>query len=404
MSEQLSQLSEADKAIHAAADAHKTNLKDGVAAHVPTGDETNKPEKVDPFAARKALFAKADKIRDAEAGELQMYERPTDEHIAAMEREAAGAAAKPAAPAAPAARDPASRGVPAGTVASVDEYANLQIEGTPVKVAKRDIERAGGEDAYIRQRTQEVRALEMEQRRAELEARERALKDREALLEQRQSTTAGNGSPAVTPGTRPGENRNGSGEGVESDEALAAKLASQLYSDEDGARSAIAQILRTARHSGENLSVDDIADRVAERLKKSAPPPQASQNAAVQRDPATQAVLASIDRMAATDYSDVCQDPVAKAATWARFTQLVRQPENKDRMAIDVARDACEWGRVKFFGNPRKDVLESKRGLPSSVTASGTIASAATEEAPAKPSDVVANIAAGRNFGRRSSE
>lgn len=400
-------MSDADRAAHKAVNAKKENLKDGVAASVPRGDEKDKPERVDPLAARKAMFAKSDSLREQEvdAGGILSTkpDKPSAEQIEAMKAEAAGKSTGVPIDRSRDERDPASRGakVEAPPVASPDEYVNLDFNGTQIKVSKRDIERVGGEAAYIQKRTLDQRQLEVERDQTLLKAREKAVADREAQLEQQRRTAAGNGSPAVTPDTRSGEHRNGAGEGVE-DEALAKKLASKLYSDEEGATEAILQLLRTSRKSGDTLSEDQIVDRVAAKLKATQPAP--TQNTTVPANPMISALNAAINKMAVNEYPEVCNDPVARAATYARFTQMVQEPANRDRMAIDVARDACDWGREKFIQNPRQEVLESKRGLPSSATASGQLATGDAEDDLSKPADVVAMLAERRKFGRRLPE
>lgn len=360
-----------DKAIHSAADKIKADLNVGTDVQVPTGDEANPILKPNPFDARKAMFAKANAIADAasegfEEGRPVQPKTPdkptlTPEEIEAARREAAGQSRQ-------------SAQVP---VAKPDEYVTVQTTSGPIQVMQSDLDRAGGAEMYLAQRA-------LDNSRAALQAEQERFNQQRAEWEQKQRIAAEQGVPANTSsGQGGGSNATGGG-----DEQEAERLASQIYSgDPDDAKRAIRSILGRIHER----KAEDIAEL---RAKLGQPAP-------VQPDPVMTAVNNAINEMTAKDYPDVCGDPVARAASYEKFKQMASDPRNKDRRALDIARDACEWGRMQFM-NPRKDIAESKRGLPPAGSATSAASVTETDEDPQKPGDVVAMMQDYRNFGRRA--
>lgn len=361
-----------DKAIHSAADKIKADLNIGTDVQVPTGEEPNPMLKPNPFDARKAMFAKANAIADA-ASEGFEEGRPaqpnahakqettlTLEEIEAARREAAGQA----------------RGPSQATVAKPNEYVTVQTTSGPIQVLQSDLDRAGGTEMYLAQRAidQSRTALQMEQER---------FRQQQAEWEQRQRLAAEHGVPANTASGQ-GAGSSTTGGGIEEE---AERLSSQIYSgDPEDAKRAIRSILGRIQER----KAEDIAE-----LRRTGQPAQ------VQPDPVMTAVNNAINEMTSRDYPDVCNDPVARAASYEKFKQMASDPRNEDRRALDIARDACEWGRMQFM-NPRKDIAESKRGLPPSGNATSAASVAETDEEPQKPADVVAMMQDYRNFGRRA--
>lgn len=356
-----------DKAIHSAADKIKSDLNVGVDTQVPTGEEKNPVLKPNPFDARKAMFAKANAIADAASQPFEEGTRvdtpaKTEPQVTPQEIEAA--------------RREAS-GQPQVTVAKPNEYVTVQTTSGPIQVLQSDLDRAGGPEMYLAQRA-------IDSSRAALQAEQTRFRQQQVEWEQRQRLAAEQGVPANTSSGQ-GDGSRVTGGGVEED---AERLAAQIYSgDPDEAKRAVRSILGR------------IEARKAEELAELRARP--AQPAAPAADPVMTAVNNAINEMTARDYPDVCGDQVARAASYEKFKQMASDPRNKDRRALDIARDACEWGRMQFM-NPRKDIAESKRGLPPAGSATSAASVTETDEEPQKAAEVVAMMQDYRNFGRRA--
>jgi hypothetical protein len=362
------------------------DLTNGASAVVPKGDELH-PVKIDPFAARKGMFIKADKIRERETAQGQAENDP--ERIARMEAEARGETYT--APTAP--TSPGTPTTPTGQ--AVASYVNIPVAGGEIRVSQADIDREGGVEGYLRRREQDEG---MAQDKITINRLQRELADSVRVREElRQAKPAGQADPATRSAAPADRNLPGSGASEQELTGLATRLAKQIYSgDENDAQAAILEILRRAK--GETLSAEDIETRVRAAVAKAAP--VATTPTSIPVNPRIQAINAQIDTMALREYPDICKNEVARVATFEYFKQLVALPENRDRRAVDVARDACDWGKQQFFGGPRGNIVEQKRGLPSSVTASGAIQTTTDDEAMSN-AQAVAMMQSHRNFGRR---
>jgi hypothetical protein len=367
-----------DKEIIENADRTKANLDAGVATHVPRGDEVAR-EKIDPMAARKAMFKKADSLRETEVAN-GMGADP--ERVAALQAEARGEVVASGAP------TPAATPAGAPTGQPTNAYVTIPVAGG-------EIDREGGVDAYLRRREADEASTKD---RIEITRLSRELADsRRQIEEHQQARPAGQADPAVSPADPAGRSNSSGASDTELAE-LATQLAKQIYSgDENDAKSAILEILR--RSKGETLSAQDIEARIKSAVASQNRPATTAQTEAPV-NPRIQAINDQINDMARREYADICNSDVARTASWSYFLELVKLPENRDRRAVDVARDACDWARRKFLADPNSKVVEQKRGLPSHVTASGATF-ATTEEEALTPAQVVAMQQSHRNFGRR---
>lgn len=366
-----------DRNLHKAADKVKSDLSVGVDTKVPTGQERVPQTRPNPFDARKALFAKANAKADAASEPFDESKpdqpKPPEKYLpeekdpaqvspddlARMQAEAAG---KPIVP-----------GAPEPVVASTDDYVTVSTPNGPLQVRQADLDRAGGAEMYLAQRS-------IDDARAALEAdRVRLERDRQVLDAQRREAAEHGRAP-----TADGRSAAAQADGGNDD---AERLASLIYSgDPESATSAIKTIL------------DEIRSR-----KTSAPVEERRAEAPVNEgDPLKAAVDKAVNEMTARDYPDVCGDPVARAASYQQFLKLASDPRNKDRRVLDIARDACEWGRMTFM-HPRSEVRESKRGLPPASTAASAKQDGSDEDTePSTPAETVAMLAHYRQFGRRA--
>ena len=429
--EQVTQLDPASKALAAAEAARKQNLAEGTDTVVPRGDETTPTAGGRDFANdRKAIFARSSEQRsrqiEADAngnGELQSYEQAmSDEMAVRLEAEAAGldpekahrefvanGHQRPAGTKAPGQTPPPAR-APAGQppIASADAMVTLTHNGRQINVSQRDLDAVGGANAYLAARVLDEREGDLAAQVAEMQRREQALKDAENELNRRRAETqqhraAGPDVPAIVPVGTQGQG-NSPAASAESINAEAERLMTMMFSgDPADATKALAQIIHEARSNRQEYSAEQIAQLAAEKLRQTQPQhvntqpkPQAEP---AQVDPRWERQRIAINAMAKAEYSDVLQaDPAAAVRVKDRITAMGADPRNKDRRAIDVAREALEIEKQEWLRTQRVVV---KQSLPPAPAAGG--AQAAQEgEKIATGSDYVALMADRRNFGRRT--
>jgi len=393
MSERETTLSPADKAIVEAAAREKSDLSKGTDTRVAKGDELTPVPRSSPLDQRKAIYASAikqrDEQRDVEAGgEPGATAALTPEQVKALEAEAASGRI----PIQNLDRAP----VPAKPLREENGYVSIQLkDGNTVSVTKADLDRAGGEEGYRRKRELDAEALALARGQQDLARQRRELQESARPTGATGQPSPVQGGPAPGPVAPTGQPRNVAGASDAELEAQAARLAAQIYSgDEGAAKGALLEVLKTARSQGQVLT-----DRQAQERVETQPAAAQPRTTATVTDAITQAINDSINRMAIAEFPEICNDPVAKVATWEKCKELMKLPQNANRLAVDVARDACEWGQNKF-SNSRDAVLERKRGLPNTSTASS--ATHASDEEPAlSPADIVRQQQERRNFGRR---
>lgn len=362
----------------------KGALTEGAADHVAKGDEPT-PVRVDPMAARKAMFKKADALRNLQT--LEGESAPDADRIARLQAEARGDD--------PGSVTPDPEPAPAITGQSQNKYVTITAEGGQISVSQADIDREGSVEAYLARR--QLDEAQTQDKLAIAKLQEQLAESNRLREELQQAALAGQDDPAARSAAPADRSHHDSGASEAELSGLAAKLAKQIYSgDENDAEAAILEILRRAK--GETLTPDDIERRVRAIVAKSTPSNPVAPVVPV--NPRLQAINAQIDAMAIREYPDLCKNEIARTATFAYFKQLVALPENHDRRVVDIARDACDWGKTKFFGDPRSKIVEQKRGLPSSITASGATTTSPENEAMT-PAQAVAMQQAHRNFGRR---
>lgn len=369
-----------DRKIHKVADQIKSDLAQGADVQVPTGDEPSPGERPNPFDARKALFAKANAKADAVSQPFNEGQpaqpaptstpapapKPDQPTVADLERARLEAAGKTA-------PDPAQP-APA-PVANADDYVMVDTANGKLSVRQADVDRAGGVEMYVAQRA-------IDESRALLQAERVRLERDRAVLEQERRQAAEQGR-APTASGRDAAAQAGHGQ------VTADQLADLVYSGD-------AADMRTAMQT----LLDQISSARDTPPREVQPTPKAVEP---QPAPSMQdAVNQAINEMTSRDYPDVCGDPVARAASYQKFLQMASDTRNKDRRVLDIARDACEWGRMQFM-HPRAAVVESKRGLPPSSTASSAVLQTEPTE-PESRKDTVEMLAKYRQFGKRAQQ
>lgn len=381
-----------NKAIHEQADKSKANLNEGVSAHVPGKEAVPPGTPRDPFGDRKALFAKHDARQHTEAQNVQEANPSVRERVEAMEAEARGGT--------PPAAAPAPAPAPASSGQNENPYITITHNGRQLSVSRLDIEAAGGENGYLRQlelddmdaRFAEQTAA-MQRQREQLEAEAADLKRRQEEFQR--SQTVAREAPATGDGGTPSQGRNGPAAGADEQlEADANRIVEQLFNgDPAEAAKAVKQILAARQPSARVPTAEEVAELAAAKLRASQPEPKQPQTEArptqpANVDPRWERTRQAINTMAEREFPDIAKDPTLSAKARVEITRLYQLPENKDRRAVDVAREACQLVKAELG---RQQRIEVKQGLPSAPSAGGS--------APAQGDDN-ANIPVGSDYVR----
>lgn len=386
-----------NNAVHKEADAQKRDLNTAEGVQVATGDE-QAPVRVDPFEARKALYLKSNAQHEAESAGSRAQNPTVDELTLAMEAEARGE------PVGQHGHHAAST-TPSQTVSG---DVSLQLNGRTITVARADVERAGGEKLYLRTRELESQQDDLarqafamnqqkEQLRIEHEQQERL------RVEDQQRQAAARDAPATVPNSTSGQDRNDPGEGADLN-TRAAELANQIYSGEVGdATRAIVSLLsdiQAAQRQGQLSAqkAEQLETELHQLRQPNAAQPSTQQQTVA--DPAYEMVRQQINKMGREEYPDLHGNPDAAHATQNEIIRLSNLPANRDRRAIDIAREACDNMMAKF--GPRARAQALKQGLPVTPSAGGTSAAPTEEEVPTG-SAAVRMMQQRRNFGQRTS-
>lgn len=341
------ELNETDKALVAQDNAEKADLTKGTDTHVPTGDETSPPPKVDQFAARKALFSKSSDVRKrrmaAEAeqhGDVQSMQDAIGEEADAgggnneldrgshfrkqMGDEASGGQSE----------KPSEK-----RVDTRPERVKVKVLGEEYEVPRGDVDEAGGIVAYQKDRAASIRLQQAAKREAELKRREAELNQRATAAPAQSSTS-----------TREGD--------ATSVEAKATALVDDLYSgDPKRAREAIAEVIRASSQPAAVLDPAEIARNAAQLLRQQDSKPQTTGGSA---DPGLAIEIDELNSMMAEQYSDIVNDPDLKKRALDKFNALRADPDNKHRRMVDLGREAAR----SVQPHPRQQVVDRKRELP----------------------------------------
>lgn len=390
----------ADRAIHAQADKSKADLTQGTDTVVPQGDEPTPPAKVDPFAARKALFAKSGAQRAAEIERLRADNPAVDDSVRNIEQ--ATRNEPPITTAPPSKTEP--------VLQQGNEPVTITYEGRSVKVARSDIERAGGEEMYIRARRADdreaalaVQEAEAAERRAELE---RQIEQREAQRREEEARRQAAGQDGHADGSpaRSGERDAGAtpdpGEHAVDLRAQATEMVEKIYSGQpQEAAEAIEAILNRIESSRSRVTAEEVARRAIEQMRQQQPqqPVETPVTTQPKPDPRWEVQRAAINAMAERDFPNIAHDPSLATLARNEIQRLCALPENRDRRAIDVAAEACEAVSRRSNTDARTQVRAMKQGLPTIPSAGGT-APTVVDKPPLTGSAYVEMLAKRRRF------
>lgn len=367
-----------DKALHAQAEQYKRDLKAGAHVKVPTGDEAAPGERPDPFAARKAMFQQADALRDAQAAQggtiqdaaLAQAAKDAGVDLDALRRGHTDVGANEA-PAEPVVdrtlhlnKTKTEQAASTDASQSADARVTVTVNGAQIEVAKRDVDRAGGAALYARTRELEAERERLALQSATLQQELEAARKLREELQQAATSSAGQGDdPANRAADPAAQRRNDAGNTGVDRQQLRKRIAAQIYSgDQDEAEKGIDELIRLVDERTKQARTETVVTPVAEGSQQTKPP----------INPHVELVNKAINAMSLAEFPDLMKNQAGKAAAYQRFLELVKAPENANRLAVDVARDACEEMEAKFV-NTRAAVVERKRGLQNPSAASGAL-------------------------------
>lgn len=395
-----------NRAVHAEADKIKTDLSIGadLVVDTGTGGGATPPPKQDPFEARKALFAKANAMHDRDSANVRADNASVEELVAAMEAESRGESTtvddgSPAGGTPPAQEPitPPSQNLPA--------YVTLDYNGRSVRVARTDIERAGSEALYLRQRQADDLEADIAERAAKLEAEQARLRQQSEQLAARQAEmerlqAAGHDGSAQSPAERTdGQGRaTRPGDAAADLDARSVELAAQIYSGQpadtaEAVKSLLLEI-EQARREGERR----LAEYKAQTSAPS-PAPAPAPAPAPTIDPRWEAQRKAINEMGKRDFPELDRDPALCRLVSNEIQRLSAMPENAQRRAMDVAIEACENVQRQVGIDSRSAVRTMKQGLPVIPSAGGS-APAPAEEQPLNNQSYVELLAQRRRFAK----
>jgi len=268
--------------------------------------------------------------------------------------------------------DSDGRGTKAGDEGIASERVDVVIYGKTYSVPRKDVERAGGIDAYqvdraARMRMSEASAtLQRAQRREqEIRNREEDLERREKQLNERSSRTQESEQGSEPPSE--GAQRS------ESDHRQKVKsIVDRIFSGRvDDAELAIEEILAET-----SKAVDEDAI-VAKAVRKLQEQEQAQQQAErtrqeEERRSRERQDRATVNRVMREEFPDILQDSLKLKVARAYFLEMRSDPKNLDRDIADIARSAGEAARNIRIDDPeaeRRIREDEKRDMPSETSA-----------------------------------
>lgn len=359
-----------DKAITEAEAARRADLNEGVDVRVPKGDEANPPPRiVDQMDARKALYKRGRDTRTTQITNDSAAHPDAAEMQAAMDAEVRGETRVEMAPERTRyeERQPAPPPAAKPPSANANERVTVKVNGKEFDVPKRDVDEAGGVEAYQKRRAAAIvlneTALLRKKAQAELAEAEKIRRDLEGRAAQ--------GAPATReppPGGTQQPPATGAAGGKGDVGAEASEIVKALYSgDPKRAAEAVAKVLTAAR-SG--VTPEQVADQALAMLNKRAAeaPGEKREPAVTEFDPAERKAA---NEMMSREYADVMSNAAARDAATKQFMKLANDPNNAGRSLVEMSREAGEHARATVRPHPRQETIDRKRTLPPQSAAAG---------------------------------
>lgn len=386
-------LDDDSKALRAAAAAENRDLNAGTDTLVPKGDEEQPGERTFGAGARKALYAKMKDLRKGESVEFSEAHdgvRAIEDAVAAEMRGSTRnneldrhGHVDTEQPERGAAKPEQQRQAPAkeGLDRTTAERVTVKVNGKEMTVPKRDVDEAGGTEAYQKRRAAAIAHGEAVNDRTLAKAdREEAAR---ILEEARKRGASAPATSAADPasGTAPsGQDAPGSADDVQRKAESIAKL---LYAgDPAKAAQGVAEILRASSNPA-TLDPEVVAQQVLQKLGNQN---RSATAGAAENSPEISTRKYEIQRaneMFAKDYSEIDKDPELRQLAKTKYKELESKAENVGRDPIDIAREVGEYVQEKYL-DPRKGVRERKRELLTPQP-TGTTRALAEEDEPLLP-------------------
>jgi len=236
------------------------------------------------------------------------------------------------------------------------------IYGKTYQVPEADIQRAGGLEAYQKQRAASIRMSEAsatlqraQRQKEELDRRQRELDEREKKLREQTSQRPQGQEPPQQGARQPDEDR----------DARVKKIVNGIFSgSEEAAADAIREILSQTEHR-EDLSAEEVSQRVLAKLEDD----KRKERERQQQDEQArfEAVRSEVNRVMSSEYGDVLKDPDRRAIALSRFERAKKNPSNAGRSLTDLAREAGDYARGFVANTPEAQMagrVREKQSLP----------------------------------------
>lgn len=285
------------------------------------------------------------------------------------------------------------------------DLVDVVIYGRTYKVPKKDIDRAGGIEAYQRTRAANLRMEEaakierrLEQRRKELREREQELTDRERKLNEagksHEQPPAQTGPEGHEPPDKGAQQKRGNEEGSEvSKEERVSRIVKRMYSGkEEEAAAAIDEILSSV-DSKSQLSPEAVAKLVLQQLneQKQEEEQRRRHDDEERRKAAEESNRRRVNDVMVNEYRDVLGDEDKLVIARSRFEKLKADPTNATRDPEDLAREAGEYARQVRVEPVSKEISRrelEKQNMARESSASGKAAEASEQKVPSPKSHI----------------
>lgn len=280
--------------------------------------------------------------------------------------------------------DPEPETKPSNDKQVADQLVDVVIYGRTYSVPQRDIDKAGGLEAYQRIRAANIRFQEAaatrkraQRQEQELKKREEELKKLEKELKERSSRTAS--KDAEPPATGAHE------EAETKDRAVKVKeIVDGIFSGKEADAEAAIQKILDSVESRPSLSAEQVADMVLEKLNS-----EQQQSEQQTQDDEEQAFFQEskrrVNQVMREEYSDVMAVPLLRNVALMRFQELRNDPANAGRDWADLAREAGDQAKKIQVTDPEREIetrTAEKRGMPARSTARDR---ARSDDGKAKP-------------------
>lgn len=289
---------------------------------------------------------------------------------------------------------------------SVDsDLREVVIYGRTYKVPQKDIDRAGGVEAYQRTRAANIRMEEaakieqrLEKRKQDLQRREQEIAERERKAKEAEKSheqpSAKTGPEGQEPPDKGAQQKREDGERPDaSREDRVKNIVKRMYSGkEEDAAAAVEEILSSAENRPQ-LSPEAVAKMVLQQLdeQKQQQEKERRQEYEERQKVTEESHRRRVNDVMANEYGDVLKNEDKLVIARNRFEKLKGDPTNANRDPEDLAREAGEYARQVRVEPVSKEISRrerEKQEMARESSASGKAADASEKKVPSPKSHI----------------